>query len=54
MGSHMRCTKMNKNAAKLTKMDQNGHQIMTGQKSFEFVLSDSYDLFWIKLTLERG
>ena len=35
MGSHMGCTKMN----------QNGHHIMTEQKCFEFVLSDLNDRF---------
>ena len=45
MGSHMGCTKMHKNAPKQTKMDQNGHHIMTEQKCLEFVLNDLCDLF---------
>ena len=32
-------------APKCTKMDQNGHGIMTKQKCFEFDLSDLNDLF---------
>ena len=45
MGLPMRCTEMDQNAQKLTKMDQNGHHIMTEQKCLKFVLSDLYDLF---------
>ena len=45
MGSHMSCTKMHKNEPKLTKMDQNGHTIMTEQKCFELVQSDLLYLF---------
>ena len=40
-------------ALKWTKMDKNGHHIMTEQKSFEFVLSYLNILFMIKWTLER-
>ena len=36
---------VHQNEPKWSKMDQNGHHIMTEQKCFELVLSVLYDLF---------